>query len=270
MISTEEKFGRLKDILQQLDSVLVAYSGGTDSAFLLKVCCDILGIRVVAVTATSPTYPSKEKAAAEAVARSLSVRYLVIETRELERPDFVANSPQRCYYCKRELFQELKQVSVAQGMQNVVDGSNWDDLKDHRPGRRAAAELGIRHPLQEAQLTKEEIRDLSRQMGLPTWNKPSLACLASRFPYGIPIDQRSLAIVDEAENFLHSLGISQLRLRHHGKIARIEVEPPDMHLLLEETRRQQVITHLKGLGYLYITLDLAGYRTGSLNEGLDP
>ena len=268
MISTQEKLRRLEEMLVQMDSILVAYSGGADSTLLLKLCCDVLEGRVLAVTAVSPTYPSGEIEVARGIAKSLSVRHLVIDTKELEDANFVANSPERCYYCKLELFRELERIAREEGMRNVVDGSNYDDLDDYRPGMRAADELGVRRPLQEAQLTREEIRLLSKEMRLPTWNKPSLACLASRFPYGTPITKQSLAMVDEAEAFLHSLGIGQLRLRHYDRTARIEVEPQQMPLLLEEPNRQRIVTRLKELGYVYITLDLAGYRTGSMNEGL--
>ena len=268
MVSTQEKLRRLEEMLVQMDSVLVAYSGGTDSTLLLKLCSDVLDGRVLAVTAVSPTYPSGEIDVARGIAKSLSVRHLVIDTKELEDANFVANSPERCYYCKRELFRELERIAGEEGMRNIVDGSNYDDLDDYRPGMRAADELGVRHPLQEAELTREEIRAISKKMGLPTWNKPSLACLASRFPYGTPITKQSLAMVDEAEAFLHSLGIGQLRLRHYDRMVRIEVEPQEMRLLLEEPNRQRIVTRLKELGYLHVTLDLAGYRTGSMNEGL--
>ncbi len=264
----EEKFRRLKEILSPLGSVLVAYSGGVDSTFLLKLCQDTLEGKVLAVTANSPTYPSAELAKTVEVAKSLSVRHRLIETKELENPNFVANSPDRCYHCKLELFGRLKQIAQEEEIRNIVDGSNYDDLKDFRPGRRAAAELGVRHPLQEAQLTKDEIRALSKEMGLPTWDKPSLACLASRFPYGTPITKQSLLVVEEAEAFLHSLGIGQLRLRHYDKTARIEVEPQEMHLLLQESNRKRIVARLRELGYRYVTLDLAGYRSGSMNEGL--
>ncbi len=268
MSSTEEKYSRLQQIVAQMDSVLVAYSGGVDSTFLLKVCCDVLEGRVLAVTAISPTYPSQEMTAASEMARSLSASHQIVDTNELKNPDFAANPPERCYHCKRELFTELTRIAEEQKISKVIDGSNFDDLDDHRPGARAASELGVLGPLQEAQLTKEEVRALSKKLGLPTWNKPSLACLASRFPYGSPITEESLTVVNDAEVFLHSLGIGQLRLRHHGKTARIEVEPQDMRLLLENPNRQRVLTRLKELGYLYITLDLAGYRTGSMNEEL--
>ncbi len=268
MTLKEEKLLRLKEILSQLGSVLVAYSGGVDSTFLLWSCQGALQGKVLAVTANSPTYPSQELAKAIEVAKSFSIRHRIIETKELENPDFVANSPDRCYHCKLELFRRLKQIAHEEGIRTVVDGSNYDDLRDYRPGARAAAELGVRHPLQEAQLTKDEIRAFSKEMGLSTWDKPSLACLASRFPYGTPVTRQSLLVVEQAEAFLHSLGIGQLRLRHYDKTARIEVELHEMPLLLDESNRQRTVVRLKKLGYLYVTLDLAGYRSGSLNEGL--
>lgn len=268
MITRVEKLQQLERILGQLGSALVAYSGGTDSTFLLKVCQDTLKEKVLAVTAKSPTYSSSELTQAIEMTKSLSVRHRIIETKELENPNFVVNSPDRCYHCKLELFCQLRQIAREGEIRSVVDGSNYDDLNDYRPGMRAAAELGVCHPLQEAKLTKDEIRVLSKEMVLPTWNKPSLACLASRFPYGIPITKESLTMVEEGEAFLHSLGIGQLRLRHHDKTARIEVEPQDMRLLLKEQNRRQTIARFKELGYLYITLDLAGYRSGSLNEGI--
>lgn len=268
MLHKEEKLNNLKEILLNLDSVLVAYSGGVDSTFLLKVCQDVLKGEVLAVIAKSPTYPLKELDSATEMARTLSVRYRIIDTNELERQHFVANSADRCYYCKNELFSRLKQIAAEDGLRNIADGSNYDDLNDHRPGTRAAAEFGVRHPLQEAKLTKEEIRLLSREMGLATWGKPSLACLASRFPYGTPITEEALITIDEAENYLHNLGVGQLRVRHYGTTARIEVDPEDMPLMCDKENRQRIVRYFKGLGYRYITLDLAGYRTGSMNEGL--
>lgn len=268
MIYRMEKLHVVEEVLQPLDSVLVAYSGGVDSTFLLKLCRDVLGGNVLAVTAKSPTYPSREMDSAIEMAKFLSVRHRIVESRELKNLDFVANSPERCYYCKLELFHTLKGIAREEGLGNIADGSNYDDLSDYRPGSRAAAQLGVRHPLQEAKLTKEDIRFLSKDMGLSTWNKPSLACLASRFPYGSPITEEALLMVEEAEDFLHGLGVGQLRVRCHDKTARIEVEPGDMHFLVEEKSRHLILTRFKELGYLHITLDLAGYRSGSLNEGL--
>jgi len=268
MIHKAEKLRILKEMLPQLESVLLAYSGGVDSTLLLKLCRDAVNVKVLAVTAKSPTYPSQELASAVEMAKSLSARHLIIESKELDNPHFSANSPERCYYCKLELFHELKRIAVEEGIQNIIDGTNYDDLGDFRPGMRAAMEYGVRHPLLEAKLAKEEIRLISKEMGLPTWDKPSLSCLASRIPYDMPITMESLAIVEEAETFLHNLGIGQLRIRHHGLTARIEVEPRDMPLLLEDNNRNRILTYLKELGYIYITLDLAGYRTGSMNEGV--
>jgi len=268
MLHETEKLNILREILQPLDSVLVAYSGGVDSAFLLKLCRDVLGEKVLAVTAKSPTYTSTELTNAIELARSLSVRHHIIESKELENPDFTANPPERCYHCKLELFSQLKGIAEEEELRNIVDGSNYDDLSDYRPGGRAADQLGVRHPLQEAKLTKQDVRLLSKEMGLSNWDKPSLACLASRFPYGTPITEESLLIVEKAESFLHSLGIGQLRVRCYNKTARIEVEPRDMHILLEEKNRHRILARLKELGYLHITIDLAGYRTGSLNEEL--
>ena len=268
MVSIEEKLHHLQYELRRLDSVAVAYSGGVDSTLLLSLCCEVLSERVLAVTAVSATYPSHEMAGAVDVARSLSARHLAIETAELENPDFVANSLERCYHCKLELFRALRRVADDAGMKHIVDGSNYDDLSDYRPGMRAADEFGVRRPLQEVRLSKEEIRTVSRARGLTTWNKPSLACLASRLPYGTPITREVLGLVDEAESFLHSLGIGQLRLRHHGRTARIEVEPGQMGLLLEDANRRRIVTRLREVGYSHVTLDLDGYRTGSMNEGL--
>ncbi len=269
MTCTEEKLDRLKEQLNLMDRVAVAYSGGVDSTLLLKLCCDVLGTgNVIALTAISVTLPQREAVEATATAHSLSVKHLVVETAEMADADFVANSPQRCYYCKHERLRMLREVAVETGAPNLIDGSNYDDLNDHRPGKRASEELGVRSPLQEARLTKEDIRYIAKQARLPNWNKPSDACLATRISYGIPITGNLLNTVDQAEMFLHSLGIGQLRLRHHGETARIEMEPPEMHLLFEEPNRRRIVTYLRELGYHHIVLDLAGYRTGSMNEGL--
>jgi uncharacterized protein len=198
----------------------------------------------------------------------LRVKHLVVLTTELQSPQFTANSPDRCYHCKRGLFQALKEIAAANGVLNIVEGSNLDDLKDYRPGARAADEMGVRRPLQEAGLTKTEIRVISKEMGLLTWNRSSLACLASRIPYGSPITPEVLASIDAAETFIRSLGIAQVRVRHFGHTARIEVEPGDIEKLACGTNRQRIVDHLKELGYLHVTIDMAGYRTGSLNEGV--
>lgn len=268
-MTLEGKSKRLEEILTEMESVLVAYSGGVDSTFLLKVAKDVLRDKVLAVTAKSSVYPSEEIEEAKAVARNLRVRHKVIETHEMANPKFVNNPKDRCYWCKEELFTSLKSIARKNNLKYVVDGTNFDDLDDFRPGMKAAGDLGIRSPLKEAMLTKEDIRALGKSLGLPTWNKPSLACYASRFPYGTKITEENLNKVDKTEKFLRKLGITQVRVRHHDKIARIEVPEEDIPKLLGEKLRRQVISHFKKLGYSYVTVDLEGYRTGSMNEVLE-
>jgi len=266
--SLERKYERLKAILKEMGGVVVGFSGGVDSTFLLKTAQEVLEDKVLAVIASSETYPSREIDEALKLARVLGVKYKLIKTHELQNPNFRKNPPQRCYYCKKELFSRLKEIAWEEGFPWVVDGSNYDDLQDFRPGTQARDELGVRSPLQEAHLTKEDIRLLSRSAGLPTWDKPSFACLASRFPYFSEIKKEALVRIAQAEEFLRSQGFRQVRLRYHGVLARIEVPPEDIPRLLEPELRQKIVRRLKQLGYQYVTFDLEGYRSGSMNEVL--
>jgi len=266
---TEKKFSHLRGILSSLESVCVAFSGGVDSTFLLRVARDVLGDRVVAVTATSPTYPERELKEAIALARGMNVKHIVIDSNELEIPGFSENRPDRCYFCKSDLFSKVKPLAEEYGICNVVDGSNFDDTGDYRPGRKAAAELGVRSPLAEAELTKKEIRDISKQLGLSTWDKPSLACLSSRIPYGEEITEDKLEKVEQAEKVLRELGFTQFRVRHHNGIARLEFLPEEMSFFNNTDLRLLIDTNLKRIGFHYVTVDLLGYRTGSMNEVLD-
>ncbi|MBS3787463.1 ATP-dependent sacrificial sulfur transferase LarE [Candidatus Bipolaricaulota bacterium] len=260
-----EKINQLMSTLENYGSVLVAFSGGVDSSFLLKAAVDFLGTdRVLAITASSSIFPNYERENASKLAKRLGVDWRSIQSSRTDNPKFRENPPDRCYFCKKELFENLKSLADREGINKVVDGSIQGDSEGHRPGIRAAEELGIASPLQEAGLTKDEVRDFSKQVGLETWNKPSFACLATRFPYGKEITEEKLNRVGRAEEFLMELGINQFRVRHHGDIARIEVRRPDFDRLLDFG--DKIVSRFKGLGYDYVTLDLEGYRTGSMNE----
>jgi uncharacterized protein len=265
-----EKYRRLQEIFRSFPSVLVAFSGGVDSTLVLKVALDVLGRdKVLAVTAVSDTSARHEREEAVALAELLGAEHLVVASNEMALPDFVRNPPERCYICKKSRFTDLVALAKEKGFSFVVDGENADDHKDYRPGSKATRELGVRSPLSEAGLTKDEVRSISRSLDLPTWNRQSYACLASRIPYGTPLTPETLQQVDAAEDFLRSLfpGV-QIRLRHHGELARIEVHPQAIPVVASEEARKAILSRLKQLGFLYVTLDLEGYAMGSLNRTL--
>jgi uncharacterized protein len=268
-MTIEQKWARLKDLLRDMQSAVVAYSGGVDSSLLIKTASEVMGSNMLAVTADSETYPQTELIEAGEFARSLGVRHRILRTDELSTEEFVQNPPERCYYCKKELFSKLKQIADAESFSFVLDGANLDDLNDYRPGSKAAREFGVRSPLREAEFSKADVRSCARMLNLPVWDKPSLACLSSRIPYGTRITLPILKTVQSAEDHLHVLGFRQVRVRHHGQTARIEVGVHDFGRLLDPDTCSQVVSELKTLGYTYVCLDLEGYRTGSMNEGLD-
>jgi uncharacterized protein len=262
----EQKWEHLKALLHEMKPAVLSYSGGVDSSLLLRAASEVMGPGLIAVTAVSETYPAGELQSAKDFARSLGVTHRILRTEELTSEDFVRNSPDRCYYCKKELFEKLRKIADTEGISVVIEGSNTDDLIDYRPGRKAAEEHAVRSPLVEAGLSKSEVRELARGLELPVWDKPSLACLSSRIPFGTRITPGILKSIQTAEDHLRAHGFRQVRVRHHGDTARIEVDRAEFTKLLSDGVAEGITAALKEIGYTYVCLDLAGYRTGSMNE----
>ena len=267
-MSLQEKFEKLKNYLLSLESVAVSFSSGVDSTLLLKVAHDVLGDKAIAITASSLSFPKRELDEAKDFCEKNKIRQIICGSEELNIKGFRNNPKNRCYLCKKELFTKILEIAKENGIKNVVEGSNLDDLGDYRPGLQAIQELEIKSPLRVAELTKKEIRELSKNLGLKTWGKPSFACLASRFVYGELISEEKLKMVSKAEDLLMNLGFKQFRVRIHGNIARIEILPEDFEKIIQKDTREKIYGELKTLGFSYITLDLKGYRTGSMNEAI--
>lgn len=265
----QNKLEQLKRNIEKMGSLAVAYSGGVDSTFLLKVAYDVLQDRAIAVTARSSTYPEREFKEAEEFTRSAGIKHIVIHSEELEIESFTNNPPNRCYLCKYELFSKIKEVAGKYGIKHIAEGSNIDDLDDYRPGMQAIKELGIISPLKDVGFGKDAIRKLSKKMGLPTWDKPALACLASRFPYGEKITKEKLTMVEKAEQYLLKSGFKQVRVRYHGDTARIEVAENERLKFFDLKLMDNVYKEFQKIGFAYTALDLKGYRTGSMNEVID-
>ena len=266
MKTLESKLNNLKKILKETKSALLAFSGGVDSTFLLKMCKDILADKIIAAISDSHIHPSLELKKAQKIAQRLEIECVIVRTGELSQAEFVNNPPERCYFCKKELFSKLERILKKKQLDYILDGSNYDDLSDFRPGRIAAQEFNVRSPLAEAKLSKEDIRMLSKEIGLSTWNKPSSPCLATRIPYGIRISGEKLRRIEQAEQILKDLGINQVRVRDYCDIARIEVPKENISLFLQENISKKVVDGLKDIGYIYVTLDLQGYKMGNMNN----
>lgn len=264
----DAKFVGLTELLKKTEGVLVAFSGGVDSTFLLKVAHMALGDKAVAITTLSPTAPPGELEAAKELAGIIGCQHKIITSHELDNPSFAKNPVNRCYFCKDELYRICRVEADRLGVSTVVDGTNLDDLKDHRPGLKSAKEWHIRHPLVEANMTKEKIREYSRELGLPSWNKPAIACLSSRFPYGIEINKERLEKIAACEQFLQEHRFREFRVRYHGELVRLEVGQEEMNRFFEPAIREAIVRRFKTIGFSYISLDLQGYRTGSMNESL--
>ncbi|MBR1691695.1 MAG: ATP-dependent sacrificial sulfur transferase LarE [Lachnospiraceae bacterium] len=264
----EEKLEQLKEYLRQLGSVAIAFSSGVDSTFLLRVAHDTLGENVIAVTAMSCSFPKRELNEAKDFCQKENIRHIVCESEELKIEGFCQNPKNRCYLCKKELFEKIGEIAARNHIEHVAEGSNMDDNGDYRPGLIAVSELGVKSPLRHVELNKEEIRYLSRKLGLPTWDKQSFACLSSRFVYGETITEEKLGMVDQAEQLLLDKGFHQVRVRIHGTIARIEILPEEFEKLMQEEIRSEIMEKFKKYGFTYVTLDLQGYRMGSMNETL--
>lgn len=262
----DNKLNKLKESIEAFGSVAVAYSGGVDSTFLLKIAHDVLGDKAIAITAKSSTYPEREFKEAKELAEKIGAKHIVIVSEELDIKGYSENPTNRCYYCKKELFTKINEIARENNINKVLDGSNLDDVGDYRPGMTAAKELGVVSPLKLAELTKNDIRELSKRFNLPTWNKPSFACLSSRVPYGSKITASKLKMIEKSEQFLLDLGFRQVRVRHHGDIARIEVAAEEREKIFSIELMDKISEKLKSIGFKYVTFDLAGYRTGSMNE----
>ena len=269
MDALNEKYSKLKNYFKELGSVAVAFSGGVDSTFLLKTAHDVLKNNAIAVTASSNLFPKRELKESSAFCKSENICQVIFNFDEFEVEGFRENPPNRCYLCKHKIFSKIKEIAAKKNITYVVEGSNMDDNEDYRPGLRAIAELDIKSPLRYAELYKNEIRTLSKEMNLPTWDKPSFACLASRFVYGEIISEERLAMVERAEQFLMDAGFKQFRVRIHDKIARIEIMPEDFDKIMKSNIRTDIINKFKNYGFQYVTLDLQGYRTGSMNETIE-